>query len=157
VNPSEEVALANAVAQLDVPSPNEDQLSVCLSVNSRKDSGIRSNSRRSSIQQQVVFHLSLPLVLVYTFVSLLLLLSSSSFPLLLSSSPFFYFPFIFIHLFLSSLIFPFFLVILRSTFIFSSCLTFTFFYFTFIILFYPPLLLNISLSVPFVICLSSMF
>jgi len=54
VNPSEEVVVANTASQLDVPSPNEDQLSVCLSVNSRKDSGIRSNSRRSSIQQQVL-------------------------------------------------------------------------------------------------------
>lgn len=31
----------------------DDQLSVCMSVNSRKDSGIKSTSRRSSIQQQV--------------------------------------------------------------------------------------------------------
>lgn len=36
---------------LDIP--REDQTSVCLSVNSRKDSGIKSNSRRSSIQQQL--------------------------------------------------------------------------------------------------------
>lgn len=36
---------------LDIP--REDQTSVCLSINSRKDSGIKSNSRRSSIQQQV--------------------------------------------------------------------------------------------------------
>lgn len=36
--------------QLEVP---KDDLSFCQSVNSRKDSGIRSNSRRSSIQQQV--------------------------------------------------------------------------------------------------------
>lgn len=41
-------------SKLEVPSPNnDDQLSVCVSVNSRKDSGIRSNSRRSSIQQQI--------------------------------------------------------------------------------------------------------
>lgn len=36
---------------LDVPS--EEQRTRCYSVNSRKDSGIRSNSRRSSIQQQL--------------------------------------------------------------------------------------------------------
>ncbi|XP_073997992.1 adenylyl cyclase 13E isoform X2 [Rhodnius prolixus] len=36
--------------QLEVP---KDDLSFCQSVNSRKDSGIRSNSRRSSIQQQI--------------------------------------------------------------------------------------------------------
>ncbi|XP_033606187.1 adenylate cyclase type 9 isoform X4 [Cryptotermes secundus] len=53
VNPSEEGAAENTGSQLDVPPPNEDQLSVCMSVNSRKDSGIRSNSRRSSIQQQI--------------------------------------------------------------------------------------------------------
>lgn len=43
---------------LEVPSvinAPDDQLSLCLSVNSRKDSGIKSNSRRSSIQQQVSF------------------------------------------------------------------------------------------------------
>lgn len=38
-------------AHLDVP--NEEQLTRCYSVSSRKDSGIRSNSRRSSIQQQL--------------------------------------------------------------------------------------------------------
>ncbi|XP_014255451.1 adenylate cyclase type 9-like isoform X1 [Cimex lectularius] len=36
--------------QLEVP---KDELSFCHSLNSRKDSGIRSNSRRSSIQQQL--------------------------------------------------------------------------------------------------------
>lgn len=36
--------------QLEVP---KDDLSFCQSINSRKDSGIRSNSRRSSIQQQI--------------------------------------------------------------------------------------------------------
>ncbi|KAF4520727.1 hypothetical protein B566_EDAN004847 [Ephemera danica] len=38
---------------LSVPAGNEDGLSITPSINSRKDSGIRSNSRRSSIQQQV--------------------------------------------------------------------------------------------------------
>lgn len=36
------------------PRPHEDAVSLCPSVNSRKDSGIRSTSRRSSIQQQVI-------------------------------------------------------------------------------------------------------
>ncbi|CAH0759082.1 unnamed protein product [Diatraea saccharalis] len=37
-----------------VPSrPHDDAVSLCPSVNSRKDSGIRSTSRRSSIQQQI--------------------------------------------------------------------------------------------------------
>lgn len=39
---------------LEIPgSAIENHMSECMSVNSRKDSGIRSNSRRSSIQQQV--------------------------------------------------------------------------------------------------------
>ncbi|XP_063224405.1 adenylate cyclase type 9 isoform X2 [Bacillus rossius redtenbacheri] len=41
-----------ASALLDVPAA-EDRLSMSVSVNSRKDSGIRSTSRRSSIQQQL--------------------------------------------------------------------------------------------------------
>lgn len=75
MNPSEEVVLANTAAHLDIPSPNEDQLSVCLSVNSRKDSGIRSNSRRSSIQQQVLFHFSHAIVLILIFFFTLFLFS----------------------------------------------------------------------------------
>lgn len=43
--------------ELPLPSPvsrrHEDAVSLCPSVNSRKDSGIRSTSRRSSIQQQI--------------------------------------------------------------------------------------------------------
>ncbi|XP_071452721.1 adenylate cyclase type 9 [Hetaerina americana] len=41
--------------RLDVPviQSTEDHLSMSLSINSRKDSGIRSTSRRSSIQQQI--------------------------------------------------------------------------------------------------------
>lgn len=35
------------------PRPQDDAVSLCPSVNSRKDSGIRSTSRRSSIQQQI--------------------------------------------------------------------------------------------------------
>ncbi|XP_013185832.2 adenylate cyclase type 9 [Amyelois transitella] len=35
------------------PRPHDDAVSLCPSVNSRKDSGIRSTSRRSSIQQQI--------------------------------------------------------------------------------------------------------
>lgn len=35
------------------PARADDSVSLCPSVNSRKDSGIRSTSRRSSIQQQV--------------------------------------------------------------------------------------------------------
>ncbi|XP_064075039.1 adenylate cyclase type 9 [Vanessa tameamea] len=38
---------------LHVPRPHDDAVSLCPSVNSRKDSGIRSTSRRSSIQQQI--------------------------------------------------------------------------------------------------------
>ncbi|PSN48877.1 hypothetical protein C0J52_09669 [Blattella germanica] len=53
LNPNGEATKEDNVGQLDIPSPNEDQLSVCPSMNSRKDSGIRSNSRRSSIQQQI--------------------------------------------------------------------------------------------------------
>lgn len=34
----------------------DDQKSVCPSMNSRKDSGIRSNSRKSSIQQSVIIY-----------------------------------------------------------------------------------------------------
>ena len=102
MNPSEEVVLANTAAQLDIPSPNEDQLSVCLSVNSRKDSGIRSNSRWSSIQQQVLFHFSHAIVLILIFFYLvfifilsycLLLFCRFYFPCLLSYSPSFPFPF----------------------------------------------------------------
>nr|CAD7594622.1 unnamed protein product [Timema genevievae] len=54
-DPRDAVSIEPAVMQLEVPGPmnNDDQLSVCLSVYSRKDSGIRSNSRRSSIQQQL--------------------------------------------------------------------------------------------------------
>nr|CAD7453577.1 unnamed protein product [Timema tahoe] len=54
-DPRDAVRIEPAVMQLEVPGPmnNDDQLSVCLSVYSRKDSGIRSNSRRSSIQQQL--------------------------------------------------------------------------------------------------------
>jgi hypothetical protein len=65
VNPSEEVAAGTTGSQLVVPAPNEDQLSVCVSVNSRKDSGIRSNSRRSSIQQQVLLFLFCPSLFVF--------------------------------------------------------------------------------------------
>nr|CAD7397137.1 unnamed protein product [Timema cristinae]CAD7431596.1 unnamed protein product [Timema monikensis] len=54
-NPSDAARIEPAAMQLEVPGPMniDDQLSVCLSVYSRKDSGIRSNSRRSSIQQQL--------------------------------------------------------------------------------------------------------
>nr|CAD7571907.1 unnamed protein product [Timema californicum] len=54
-NPSDAARIEQAAMQLEVPGPMniDDQLSVCLSVYSRKDSGIRSNSRRSSIQQQL--------------------------------------------------------------------------------------------------------
>lgn len=47
----EKHVVQNEMCQLEMP--REDETSVCLSVNSRKDSGIRSNSRRSSIQHQV--------------------------------------------------------------------------------------------------------
>jgi hypothetical protein len=70
VNPSEEVAAETTGSQLVVPAPNEDQLSVCVSVNSRKDSGIRSNSRRSSIQQQVLFLFCLGLLVFFLNFSL---------------------------------------------------------------------------------------
>lgn len=51
---AEKTRPGSVVSQLEVPAAgNDDQLSMCLSVNSRKDSGIRSNSRRSSIQQQL--------------------------------------------------------------------------------------------------------
>ncbi|KAJ9594382.1 hypothetical protein L9F63_014172, partial [Diploptera punctata] len=53
LNQNGEATANNTISQLDVPSPSDDQLSVCRSMNSRKDSGIRSNSRRSSIQQQI--------------------------------------------------------------------------------------------------------
>ncbi|RZF44283.1 hypothetical protein LSTR_LSTR006833 [Laodelphax striatellus] len=51
---------SGSLSRLQTPSPEvrsgsvlHDQISVCPSINSRKDSGIRSNSRRSSIQQQL--------------------------------------------------------------------------------------------------------
>ncbi|XP_065336913.1 adenylate cyclase type 9 isoform X2 [Cloeon dipterum] len=47
-----EFVSTSPVRQLKVPT-TEDQLSTSPSINSRKDSGIRSNSRRSSIQQQI--------------------------------------------------------------------------------------------------------
>jgi hypothetical protein len=47
---------AEQQAQLSIPAL-EDELSMSPSLNSRKDSGIRSNSRRSSIQQQVCLNL----------------------------------------------------------------------------------------------------
>uniref|UniRef100_A0A1B6CK75 adenylate cyclase n=1 Tax=Clastoptera arizonana TaxID=38151 RepID=A0A1B6CK75_9HEMI len=49
--PQSPVSEKGEIYQLEMP--REDQTSVCLSVYSRKDSGIRSNSRRSSIQHQL--------------------------------------------------------------------------------------------------------
>ena len=149
VNPSEEVVVASTAAQLDVPSPNEDQLSVCLSVNSRKDSGIRSNSRRSSIQQQVSFHCSHAIVLILIYVSpcfyshFVLLLVTVLQVLLPMSAPIFTiisFPFcifiIFFHLSLSVPILLLHLILHLRLLIFI----FTFFCFAFFIHFlsFPP-------------------
>ncbi|XP_047113588.1 adenylate cyclase type 9 [Schistocerca piceifrons] len=53
VEPHAETEQLRPVSTLGVPVSSSDQLSMCASVNSRKDSGIRSNSRRSSIQQQI--------------------------------------------------------------------------------------------------------
>ncbi|XP_059486441.1 adenylate cyclase type 9 isoform X2 [Neocloeon triangulifer] len=49
---SENEVNASPVRQLKVPT-TDDQISTSPSINSRKDSGIRSTSRRSSIQQQI--------------------------------------------------------------------------------------------------------
>ncbi|XP_067012172.2 adenylate cyclase type 9 [Anabrus simplex] len=54
-NGSDRLQAETTLVQLDLPGVpgHEDRLSMCPSINSRKDSGIRSNSRRSSIQQQI--------------------------------------------------------------------------------------------------------
>jgi len=52
--PNESLALMEST-RLEVPNDDFVSVSRCHSVNSRKDSGIRSNSRRSSIQHQVEY------------------------------------------------------------------------------------------------------
>lgn len=84
---------------------------MCLSVNSRKDSGIRSNSRRSSIQQQVCLHFKW-----YCFTYLLL---SSCFLFLLSSLYFSSLPL--------SLFFPLFFTFMIFFFLFDFSPYLTFF------------------------------
>lgn len=56
ISPLARARSATMAARVDMDCleiPAENHMSECVSVNSRKDSGIRSNSRRSSIQQQV--------------------------------------------------------------------------------------------------------
>ena len=157
MNPSEEVVLAHTATQLDVPSPNDDQLSVCLFVNSRKDSGIRSNSRRSSIQQQVLFHCSHAIVLILIFFSLFLFSFCRTAYYSFAGSPshvcchihhYFLSFCIFITFFIFHFLFQFCLFILYATFVFLSSFLPSFVLHSSFSL-YPSLLLIISLPVPY--------